>query len=213
MATIQDFYSYVMPAVQGCPSSVVNNAIKHSINEFCEKTLMWREALDPISIVANTSEYATVVPTDTVLVAPVYVAVQSNQLSLTNIEDLDVMCSGWRNATANQPLWCYMDNAANITLVPCPITDIVDGLQIEAALKMDLTSTVCPDWLLQNWAETIAHGALMRLHAMPGHVWSDPSTVAYHKSKFRDGISRAKSRTMKSFTKQSKSVQPRQFWE
>lgn len=212
MASIKDFYPYVMPSVQGCPSALVSNAIKHAINEFCEKTSIWRVALDPINVVAGTATYAITSPTDTVLVAPVYVAISDNTLAGTNIDDLDSMCSGWRNSQSNQPLWFYMDNDSSIVLVPEPTENITDGLYIEAALKMDLASDECPDWLLQNWVEPIAHGALMRLHAMPGHVWSDTNTVMYHKLKFRDGISRAKSKTMKSFSKQSKTVQPKQFW-
>ena len=213
MATVQDFYPYVMPAVQGCPTAIAKNALRHAINEFCEKTSMWRYAFAPINLVADEDTYVLTCPTGTVLAAPVYVAVNDNILLPTNIDDLDQGCSGWRVSSATAPLMYYVDHASAITLVPTPSDSVTDALDIEAALKMSLTSDNCPDWLFQNWVETIAHGALMRLHAMPGHVWSDTNTVAYHRAKFRDGISRAKSKTMKSFSKQSKTVQPRQFWQ
>lgn len=213
MASVQDFYPYIMPAVQGCPTPIVKNAVRHAINEFCEKTLMWRYAFVAMDIVADQSAYTLTPSVGTVIVSPVYVAVNDNILYPTNIEDLDKTCSGWRQSSANSPLMYYVDNDAVLNLVPTPYEAITGGLKVETALKMDLASDTCPDWLFQNWVEAIAHGALMRLHAMPGHVWSDTNTVAYHRSKFRDGISRAKAKTMKSFSKQSKTVQPRQFWQ
>lgn len=213
MAVIQDIYPYIMPSVQGCPTAIVKNALRHAINEFCEKTQIWRVAFAPMDLVKDQSEYTVTVPVGTVMVSPVYVAAFNNILSPTNIEDLDQTCSGWRVSVANTPLMYFVDNNSTLQLVPTPAEDAVGALSVEAALKMDLNSDTIPDWMFQNWVETLAHGALMRLHAMPGHVWTDTNTVAYHKSKFRDGISRAKSKTMKSFSKQSKTVQPRQFWQ
>ena len=213
MANIQDLYPYVMPAVQGCPTNLVKNALRHAINEFCEKTLIWRSSFAPMDLIKDQSTYTMTAPVGTVVEAPVYVSVHNNILRPTNIEDLDQTCSGWRLSSANTPLMYYVDNNSELILVPTPSEDAAGELSVEAALKMDLTSDTLPDWMFQNWVETLAHGALMRLHAMPGHVWTDANTVAYHKSKFRDGISRAKAKTMKSFSRQSKTVQPRQFWQ
>lgn len=213
MATIQNFYSSVMPAVQGCPTAMVDNAIRHSINEFCEKTMMWRATLPAFDVVANQSVYTLTMPADTALVGPVHVAVNNTALVVLNIDDLDSLYPNWRNTTASAPLIYFMDNGNALNLVPTPVNDYVAGLKMDVVLKVAETANTLPDWIFDNWAETIAHGALMRLHAMPGKVWADTNTVAYHKSKFREGISRAKSRTMKSFSKQGKSVQPRQFWQ
>ena len=212
MAYIVDFYPYVMPNVQGCPSALVNNAIRSAINDFCERTMMWRYAFPSADIVAGQKEYSFVPPTDTVIAKPVYVAASSCPLIATNIDDLDLLYPGWRDSENNQSSMFYMDYDNNIILVPTPNLDVTDGLDLEVALKIDLSSDTCPDWLVQNWAETIAHGALMRLHSMPGKAWADTQTVSYHRAKFREGITHAKSRTMKSFSRQGKTVQPRQFW-
>jgi hypothetical protein len=213
MSTLQNFYSYVMPAVQGCPTAIVDNAIRHAVNEFCEKTMMWRYTFSPVNVVANQASYTLTPPAGSTIVAPVHVAVNNDALVVINIEDLDSMYPNWRTTTASSPLMYFMDLADALYLVPTPVNAYTGGLKVDAAMKMAATSNTCPDWLFNNWAEVIAHGALMRLHAMPGKVWADTNTVAYHKAKFREGISRAKSRTMKSFTKQGKSVQPRQFWQ
>jgi len=212
MATISDFHPYIMPAVQGCPVQLVNTALRGAINDFCERTHMWRYSFVSTNLVAGQSEYTFTSPAGTVIAKPVYVAVNKTPVVATNIEDLDTLYSGWRESSASQPNMYYMDYNSHLVLVPAPAEAITAGLDLDVALKMDITSADCPDWLFQNWAEAIAHGALMRLHAMPGKAWADPQTVAYHKAKFREGITYAKSRTMKSFSRQGKTVQPRTFW-
>lgn len=213
MAVFSSLYPYVMPAVQGCPSAIADSAIRLALIEFCEKTNMWKHSFNPINIVADQDVYTFTLPTGAAMSKPTYVAVSGQFVSPTNEEDLDLLYASWRDTTSKQPIMYYMDYDGSMILVPTPSDSITGGLKVEAALRPAIDSTTFPDWILENWAEVIAHGALMRLHAMPGKVWSDTKTVAFHRAKFRDGITRAKSRTMKSFSRQGKSVQPRQFWE
>lgn len=212
MATFNDFYPYVMPNVQGCPTQIVKTALRCAINDFCERTLLWRHMFDPADVVAGQKDYAFVPPVGSVITKPTYVSVNGFILQPTNEEDLDRQVQSWRDSESSQPGLFYMDYNSNLILVPTPAADIVGGLTFETALKLDATSETLPDWLFQNWAEIIAHGALMRLHAMFGKVWADTQTVAYHKMKFREGVTFAKSRAMKSFVRQGKGVQPRYFW-
>lgn len=213
MATLRDFYIHIAPSVQGCPVGLINNAIRSAAIEFCEKTNMWKYAFPLQDITALDYEYSFTPPTDAMISKPSYVEVSGYQVMPTNEEDLDNLQYLWRDATSKQPQLYYMDYNNNLLLVPTPSETIDDGLYMEAVLKPTMTSTTLPDWMFDNWSEIIAHGALMRLHAMPGKVWADTQTVAMHRAKFRDGITRAKSRTMKSFSKQGKTVQPRSFWE
>ncbi|KYC52199.1 MAG: hypothetical protein AMQ22_00926 [Candidatus Methanofastidiosum methylothiophilum] len=213
MASISDFYPYVMPAVQGCPTGIVNMAIKNAIVDFCDKTLMWRYTFAPMDIVDGQSSYEFTSPDDAAISKPLYVSVNGNQLYGTNEDDLDILYSGWREATSNSPVMYYMDYNSNLILVPTPSENQDGSLILQVALRPSFDAVEFEDWLLEDWGEVIGHGALMRLHAMPGKVWADTNTVQYHRAKFREGVSRAKSRTMKSFGRQTKSVQPRQFWE
>jgi hypothetical protein len=213
MAVLKDLYPYVMPSVQGCPVSLVDNAIRSAVIDFCERTNMWKYSFPTTDVVGGQSSYTFTAPTNSVISKPTFVSVNSIPLIPTNEEDLDNTNPYWRSSSTLQPIAYYMDYNSTLTLVPSPTDSITSGLLMEAALKPTITTTTYPDWMFNNWAETLAHGALMRLHAMPGKVWADPSTVALHRAKFREGVSRAKSRTMKSFAKQGKSVQPRSFWE
>lgn len=213
MATLRDFYIHVTPSVQGCPVSLINNAIRSAAIEFCERTNMWKYSFPTQNIIALDYSYTVTPPTDAMLSKASYVEVAGLQVLPTNEEDLDNLQYLWRDATSKQPQLYYMDYDNALILVPTPSETIANGLYVEAVLKPTMDATTLPDWLYDNWSETIAHGALMRLHAMPGKVWADPQTVSMHRAKFKEGITRAKSRTMKSFAKQGKTVQPRSFWE
>lgn len=213
MAQLSDFYIYVMPRVEGCPTGLVKHAVRDAIIEFCERTSMWKHAFPVIDIVAGQDHYTFTVPVDTNINSPTYVGINGSQLLPTNEEDLDGSIADWRNATSSQPSMYYMDYDGSMYVVPTPVNNMVGGLKIEASLKPSVGAESLPDWLYNNWAEVISHGALMRLHSMVGKVWADTQMVAMHRSKFKEGITRAKSKTMKSFAKQGKSVQPRSFWE
>ena len=213
MAQLSDFYIYVMPRVEGCPTGLVKHAVRDAVIEFCERTLMWKHAFAAVDIVADQDNYTFTAPDGTVLCCPTYVSINKTQLFPTNEEDLDNTIPEWRNSTSRQPGSFYMDYDGTMYLVPTPSENFVAGLSVEAALKPAITADTIPDWLYNNWAEVISHGALMRLHSMVGKVWADTQMVALHRAKFKEGITRAKSKTMKSFAKQGKSVQPRSFWE
>lgn len=213
MAAIRDFYPYVMPAVQGCPTAYVDMAIRAALIDFCDKSLMWRYTFPAVSIVSGQDEYSLIAPTDAAISKPLFVSIDDTELYGTNEDDLNTLYSGWKNTTSNLPIMYFMDYQDNLILVPTPSENKTNALVVQVALRPAYNASTCEDWLLHIWGEVIAHGALMRLHAMPGKVWADTNMVSFHRSKFREGITRAKSRTMKSFGRQTKSVQPRAFWE
>lgn len=49
-------------------------------------------------------------------------------------------------------------------------------------------ATVVPDVLYDEYAQTIAWGALERLFIMPGKPWTDEQRSAYYKARFTDGF-------------------------
>ena len=216
MASLSDVYPYVMPSVQGCPIGMVDTAIRNSLMEFCEKTRIWKYMCPTISLVDQQSLYPITSTDDNSIISmPTYVGVDGFNIAPTNEEDLYALDPLWRKAESRRPIFYYMDYNDNINLIPIPNLDpnIPSVMQVEVSLKPSVTSTTFPDWIFNNWVEVIADGALMRLHTMPGKVWANPQIVSLYRGKYRDGITRAKSRAMKSFARQGKNAQPRRFWE
>jgi hypothetical protein len=57
MAAITSFYPYIVPHVPGCPSLTVDVALRSSLIEFCERSLIIQRDHDPVSVVQNIADY------------------------------------------------------------------------------------------------------------------------------------------------------------
>lgn len=194
-----DFYEYVLPEVHGCPKGIVKTAIRDAVIEFCDKSLLWTAPSLKTDIVADYARYAFDSRDDNAItVSPVFVAIEDSPIEIIAQKELASVASDWRNLSSTMPTKCFMDTANTLRLVGVPTEDIDEGLYVEVALKPSRAGDECPDFLLENWAEPIAHGALSRLKAMVGRVWADANLVPFHRNEFRAGISRAKSAAQKS---------------
>ena len=193
------FYEYVLPEVHGCPKGIAKTAIRDAVIEFCDKSQLWTAPSEPTDIKAGYSRYAFDARTDDAIVTTLtFAATEDNAIEIISQHELSKLDADWRNLTSSRPQQIFMDTADTVRLVGEPTEDIDEGLYVEVALKPSRASTECPSFILENWAETIAHGALSRLKAMVGRVWADANLVPYHRGEFRAGVSRAKSAAQKS---------------
>ena len=209
-----NFYEYVLPEVHGCPKAVAKNAIRDAVIEFCDKSQVWTAPSEDTDIVAGYSRYSFDARTDGAIVATIgYAAINDNPISRVSIYELEEKMPNWRYVTSKTPNVCFMDTSESMRLVGEPEEDIIGGLYVEVVLKPSRTSTECPQFLLENWAEAIAHGALARLKAMVGRPWADGQMVSYHRNEFRAGISRARSSAQKSNQTLSRTMKAKSFLE
>ncbi len=199
MQSLRKFHEYVLPDVQGCPISVANNAILSTVIDFCEKSLLWKQEAAPVNVVAGTSQYQFVPVASSRVVEPVFVSVEDQALTATSLNDLDTLYPGWREWEQDKPTMYYMDTNESIRLVGTPTESFTDSLEIHMALKPERGVSEVEDFIYEDWAEIIAHGALARLHAMANKTWADPRVVQYHNRKYRSGLSRARSKSLKSW--------------
>lgn len=213
MAKWSDFHKFVRPVVQGCPIVVVDNAIASACIEFCEKTMVWQRGRNCGDIVEGEQRY-TYVDDDKQanIIQPLAVAItdaNSNYkytLARTNREDLDYGGVEWRFQEKEYPTGFFVEKPNYVILTAKPTKYIPNGLHMHVALKPKRDAEIIPDFIFEDWAETISDGALARLNAMSGSVWSKPEMVGYYTRRFRAGISRAKSKVMKSYVTQSKTM-------
>lgn len=199
MQSLRKFHEYVLPDVQGCPINVANNAILSTLIDFCEKSLLWKQEAEPTSIVAGINRYTFTPEEGAKVVEPVFVSIEDNQIPATSLADLDSLQPGWRELEQDKPTTYFMDTDQSIRLVGTPLEDLTDALEVHVALKPERGATEVADFLYEDWAEIIAHGALAKLHAMANKTWADSRVVQYHYRKYRNGLSRARSKSIKSW--------------
>lgn len=218
MVTWDAFMEYVMPHVQGCPVSMVRHAIKSACIDFCAKTLIWKQDSILNDVVAGEALYAFAPPTGTKVVTPYKIAInipnvdgttyQTKELKAYSLEELESFKPNWREIKTTIPDSYVLVSDDTVRLVGTPTEDIQDSLWAGVALKPSRNAAECPEFILEDWAETIAAGALANLHANTEKVWANPDLVPYYTRIYRDGISRAKSKTAKSWLRESKNMLP-----
>lgn len=216
----EDFFKFVRPDVQGCPVAMVREAIRNACIEFCEKSLIWQQEIYCGDLVEGERKYGiNTIGDDATLVMPVTVTVREevdgtiNQYPVqkTSRSDLDALSPQWRLRQDKYPKFFYMESPNVLCFVGEPTDTIPDAIHMLAAVKPTRDADEIPQFLLTDWAETIAAGALSYLHSLQGKVWSKSNLVNYYIRKFRAGVSRAKSKAYKSWVAQSKTMLPVYF--
>ena len=208
----EQFYELVAPSVQGCPQSMVIMAIKNSCIEFCEKSHIWKQEGIVNDVIANQPRYGFVPPRDAKVVTPYRIAINGRELVPTDLKVLEETQPGWRNIISSVPHTYFLDTDDTVRLIGSPTELIPDALEAGVVLKPTRESRGCPSFLYQDWAETIAAGALSKLMAMKGKIWAQEALVGFYDRQFRAGISRARSKSNKSWQQSSKDMLPKHFY-
>lgn len=214
----EEFYPYVRPMAQDCPVGIVDAAIRAACIEFCWKSLIWNmetmcgDMLPGERVYKYNNKHdqvSTVMPICCIIRDTRKQQIEDHVAHPTNLQDLDYYEPNWRQQEAQFPTRFYMKDPNTIVFVESPTEHVPGGIHLLCAVKPARDADGVAEFIFQDWAEEIASGALARIHGMAGRVWANPNLVQYHTSKFRAGISRAKSKTYKSHVAQSKTMLPK----
>lgn len=218
MVNWENFYEYVMPSVQGCPVSMVQSAIRSACIEFCEKTLIWKQDSIKNDILEGLDLYTFAPPLSAKVVMPYRITIKDEdtnnekeieQIALNTLESFD---PHWRERTSRIPDYYVLVTDDTVRFIGTPTEDLLESLTACVALKPSRSAKQCPTFIYNDWAETIAAGALAKLHAMKQKDWAIPDLVSYYDRVFKAGISRARSKSEKSWLKESKNMLPIKFY-
>jgi len=193
MIAWEEFLPSVLLEVDDCPTALAVAAIRNSAIEFCQRTRVWREYIDPINVVTGMAGYELDNPSNSTIVTVLSArcGTDPNKVDLKgpfSERRLDTDLPGWRNFEGNLPNVFLYDGNLTITLVPKPTEDITNGLDVYCALKPDTNSADGPELLLNHYHEAIGYGAKYRLMAMPEKEWSNATLAAYNLGQFQKAI-------------------------
>lgn len=212
MAVLKDFHKEILPDVQGCPLSILNNALINTLIDFCRSSQVWKSESPYSSVEAEEPRYRFS-PNDGERVVSIdYATYKDRELAKTSAHTMDSNISEWRVQTGTTPTSYYIDAPDMIRLIPTPSEDADEVLKLFVTLCPTRAATEVPDWLYEDWASTIAHGTLAKLHAMSNKTWANPGISGWHERKYRNGVSMARSKNLKSYLTISKEIQPRSFF-
>lgn len=169
MARLSDFYPYIVSAAPGIPEPVVDRVLLDTAGQFCRDTLIWLEELEPILLEPGVATYELLPETS-----------QTHVVSVISA----TIVSGDREAALDREQFAHYLND-EIRLLPAPTAP--SELRCKVALQPAATASTLPDFLRDEWRETLGAGAVARLMAVHG----DPSRIPMAEALYQAGVARA----------------------
>lgn len=209
MKAYSAFLSDVMPEVPDCPLFLAENHVRNAAIEFCDLSSVWRYETAP-DLIGGDESYSFDPPSGSVVARVIQAWVNGDEVFPKSASELNSIYSDWRSAVGSAK-YITSITPREYKIVPNPSPSDDQKLSLLVALKPTRTSTTCPDFLLEDYIEEIAHGAKARLKEISDKPWTNTSEAIAHRGKFMMGVMRAQSRAELGFGRTSPVVKPREF--
>lgn len=200
----RDLYPLVADQAPLAPVGVVNSHAKRAVKRFLEETGIWREMLAAVDVVAGVSQYTLTPPTDAQITGVVMVRCKGTTLS--------VLAGGewpYGSTAQGQPQVWKFEPTDTLRIFPIPTEAMAGGLEVVARCVPSTTATTFPDWLMDEWSEVLAYGALSTVLMGKGQPWKDSQLAIHYKAEFKRGIASARIKDMKSGARTGLRVYPK----
>jgi hypothetical protein len=202
---LEDLAPFVLPSVSGCPEPTLLHHLRQAAIEFCGRTLVWQQDLDPITSVAATDSYLLPMPADAKLVKLLAFTIDGTEAFVVTPE------KGRRLAVqASSRDVAWTDDRTNVRINPVPGAD---GLQyvFKAALKPSQAAVAIPDEVGEHYARDIANGALAALLDLENVPWANPVKAATRRIDFEARMGRVAAQVAKGFSRGAQQVRGHYF--
>lgn len=210
-----DFLDYVMPHVPGATVEMALLEIKNTIIDFCEKSLILQESLDPVAAVQNIMDYDLEPPKDRLVVKIIKAWFKGVELTPVSVDEIH--SPSWYNQNADyvvlkqDPTMITQKDTETFSVYPIPGKTEANVMTLRVALKPTRSTNSIDDFVYENYAETIGHGAIARLSLSPDKPYTNPQMAVARNALYMAGLNVARDRANKSNVRVNKSVKMRRI--
>lgn len=200
------------PSVPGCPQPILEQHIRDSAIETCERTLAWRYEQPSIRLTPGVYEYPYNNPLQTEVHAFLTAAANGSPLEPLTLEQLYGKYPNWPDLAVDQradPRFICQLDPDNFVLAPLPDATVAYDLKMIVVLKPLRTATGMDKTVFDDLENVIMHGALQHLLVMPNKNWSDRELATYHAKQYLSKITERRARANIGAARASMSVQMR----
>lgn len=191
MRDLDDFLTLVLPFAGAAPEPIIMRCLRDAATEFCTRTKLWR-GTDTI-ITGGAEPEPISVPTDAVLYEIASCAIDGRPLDPITLPELAKKQPDWRTREINCEgggKWYVAPERGTVQVVP----RTVGTLLVEFVAKPSAKALTLPDFLLEEYGQTIADGAAGALLIMPNQAFANPQLGAGLTARFQgelDSLSNA----------------------
>lgn len=214
MKTLESFLPEILPDVPGCPSDMAIRALRNTIIEFCEKSLIHQDTLDAITVYENITDYDLEPPKNyrvQKIMKVWYLGQELEALAPDGIGLPDAYRTGISGYTASKgpPAGYTQKDVDTFTILPIPDQKYASALTMRVALVPLRTVTEVADFLFEIWGETLGFGAKARLMLTPGKPYSNAESANFNQVRYMTGLNDARQRALRGNVRSDLQVQLR----
>lgn len=195
MKELSEFLPAINPFAPGCAKPTAFNWIRQAAAEFCERTRLWRYE-DQFKVVADDEFIA--VPNGVVIHEIESAAFDGRPLTPRSISDLDKENGRWREDMGS-PSGITQASPDTLRLVPRS----AGTLTLSVFLKPSMDADEVPDWMVDQYRQVIADGALARILVIPNQSFTNVDMAAVFSQSFQAALARL---AFKGFTGQQRAA-------
>ena len=185
----EDLLPEILPGVRNCPDSTIEQHIRSSVIDMCEKSEIYQAELDPITTAVGVYEYDLEPPKGTTVHRIRHATHDGVSLEPISSGLLEQRLPKWREEDG-VPEYFIKQGQTQFWLAPIPKETKANSVIIRVVLKPTHTSTSCDDYIMNDFRDTIVNGALTRLLRMPRRDWTDYQAAAVYNSLYEEQLGR-----------------------
>lgn len=210
-----DFLDYVMPQVPGATVDMALLEIKNTIIDFCEKSLILQETLDPVTAIKDIMDYDLEPPKDRLVVKIMKAWFKGTDLTPVSVDE--IQSPSWYNQNADYvvlkqaPRMITQKDTETFSVYPIPEKTEANVMTLRVALKPSRSVNTIDDFIFENYAEIIGHGAISRLCLSPDKPYTNPQLALARNSLYLAGLNVARDRANKGYVRTNKHVKMRRI--
>ena len=174
MVDLSVFLPNIKQYAPGIATPTAYFGIRQAAIDFCQRTKTWRYE-DEFTVTENEAEQITT-PNNSVLLDIERVLFEGNPVEPKTTAWLDDNIRGWRTNETDSVSAKYVTQTEPNTIRMVP--SAAGTVNIYAWLKPSQDCDQLPDYLGDQYRETIAHGSLARILMMPNMPFSNPQLGA-----------------------------------
>lgn len=197
------FYPEVLPEVPGCPPALALQAIRNTVIEFCEKSLIHQVTQDPLTLLANISDYDLDAPSKQQRVQKImrvwFKGVEIGPVAPDDVMTPEVYAANIPGYTpVKGPAQGYTQkDFGTVSFLPIPDQRYVNAITMRVALVPTRDSTSFEDFLFEQWGEFIACGAKARLMLNPGKPYTNIEAATVNQGRYMTALNDARQRAIR----------------
>jgi hypothetical protein len=168
--SLDEFLPRVYLHVPACSDPLARQALVDSCIQFCEKSEVLRQDLDPLTVSANVSSYELTPPEESHTFARI-LSVVIDGTPLHGVFEHDV--KNLRPSSEGPKAFhtTRKDNEFRLHLYPTP--DKATTATVHAVLRPTRAATEVDDELFERWVDAVVDGAIARITRLPDQPYSD----------------------------------------